>query len=152
MGGTREASLLDKLKNSPEGVGRHMTERAIVRVTKQLEEVMELKGVGRAELARRLGRSKGWVTQLLDGERNKTIRTVAYVFSVLGAQFDTSYSFPPDAKRARHEEEPSATFEIAIGLPWCSVQGIGAWSAEPEVSGLPQRFDSHVIKAAFDAT
>jgi len=34
-----------------------------------------------------MGQSKGWITQLLDGEKNKTIRTVADVFAVLGREF-----------------------------------------------------------------
>ena len=38
-------------------------------------------------LARKVGRSKSWVTQLLDGgESNKTIRTVADVLAVLGQE------------------------------------------------------------------
>jgi len=55
---------------------------------------MEERGLDRSDLAKLLGRTKGWVTQLLDGEKNKTIRTVAHAFAVMGAQFETSYSFP----------------------------------------------------------
>jgi transcriptional regulator with XRE-family HTH domain len=62
-------------------------ERAIYEVTELIESVMAELGVTRAELARRLGKSKGWVTQLLDGEANKTIRTVADAFAVLGREF-----------------------------------------------------------------
>jgi len=98
MANEREVSLVDKLKSTNEGRIRHLTERAIVRVTKQIEEAMEIKGVNRTELAKRLGRSKGWVTQLLDGENNKTIRTLAYVFAVLDAQFETGYIFNADVK------------------------------------------------------
>ena len=50
-------------------------------------------GITRAELANRLGKSRGWVTQLLDGEANKTIRTVADAFAVLGHEF-RSFSQP----------------------------------------------------------
>ncbi|MCI0421076.1 MAG: hypothetical protein L0312_17925, partial [Acidobacteria bacterium] len=49
--------------------------------------VMKEEGVTRSALAKRLGRSKGWVTQLLDGQANKTIRTVADVFAVLGREY-----------------------------------------------------------------
>lgn len=38
-----------------------------------------------------LGKSKGWVTQLLDGEANKTIRTIADAFAVLGQEYCSFY-------------------------------------------------------------
>jgi len=52
------------------------------------ESVMKETGVTRSELAERLGKTKGWVTQLLDGEANKTIRTVADALAVLGRECD----------------------------------------------------------------
>jgi transcriptional regulator with XRE-family HTH domain len=65
-------------------------ERAIYEATELLEDVMRETGVTRTELAKRLGKSKGWVTQLLDGEANKTIRTIADAFAVLGREFHCS--------------------------------------------------------------
>src|SRR5687768_11308399 len=62
-------------------------ERAILEVTQLIESTMDELGVNRTQLAAKLGQSKGWVTQLLDGEKNKTIRTVADVFAVLGREF-----------------------------------------------------------------
>jgi transcriptional regulator with XRE-family HTH domain len=64
-------------------------ERAIYDVTELIESVMRDRGVTRSELAKKLGKSKGWVTQLLDGEANKTIRTVADVLTVLGHELCT---------------------------------------------------------------
>lgn len=63
-----------------------LQERAIYEVTEMIECEMEKQQVSRSELASRLGRTKGWVTQLLDGDANKTIRTVADVLAVLGRQ------------------------------------------------------------------
>lgn len=48
---------------------------------------MEETQITRAELARRLGTSKGYVTQLLDGTANMTLRTVSDVFVALGREF-----------------------------------------------------------------
>jgi len=48
--------------------------------------LMEEQGVKKAELARRLGKSRAWVTQLLSGEANMTIRTFAELAYVLGAE------------------------------------------------------------------
>jgi transcriptional regulator with XRE-family HTH domain len=70
-----------------------MQELAILQVTDLIEEVMEKENITRAKLATMLGRTKGWVTQLLDGDSNKTIRTVADVLAVLGREF-TAYAPP----------------------------------------------------------
>jgi transcriptional regulator with XRE-family HTH domain len=48
---------------------------------------MDEAGVTRSELAARLGKTKGYITQLLDGSANMTIRTIADVFLVLGHEF-----------------------------------------------------------------
>jgi plasmid maintenance system antidote protein VapI len=58
-------------------------ERAMLELTELICEVMEREGVTRAELARRMGRSKGFVTRLLDGRANIMIRLVADVFTAL---------------------------------------------------------------------
>jgi len=62
-------------------------ERAIYEVTELLESVMDSQKVTRSELAEKLGQSKGWITQLLDSDKNKTIRTVADILAVLGHEF-----------------------------------------------------------------
>ncbi len=59
-------------------------ERAILEITELLCDVMEEENVSRADLAERLGRTKGYVTQLLDGRRNMTVRTISDVFYALG--------------------------------------------------------------------
>ncbi|MFZ0051817.1 MAG: helix-turn-helix transcriptional regulator, partial [Desulfobaccales bacterium] len=53
-------------------------------VTETLCELLEKEGVSRKELADRLGKSKGFVSQLLNGGRNLTLRTVADILHVLG--------------------------------------------------------------------
>ncbi len=80
-------TLVEKYVEDPIHMRLYQQERAIYEVTELLESLMEEVGVSRSELARRLGKSKGWVTQLLDGEANKTIRTVADAFAVLGREY-----------------------------------------------------------------
>ena len=145
----REVSLVEKESRTQQGHERLLTERAIVRVTKQLEEAMDEKGITRADLARLMGRSKGWVTQLLDGENNKTIRTVAYVFSVMGAQFDTSYSF---VKPIRADKRVFVSFDVTLDSFWGDIQKIGRWTSEPKIEGAPLHFDTRVLESAIDAT
>lgn len=61
----------------------HQQERAILEVTETVCRLMAEQGVSRSELARRLGKSKSYVTQLLDGEANMTVRTISDVFVAL---------------------------------------------------------------------
>jgi transcriptional regulator with XRE-family HTH domain len=74
-----EASFQD-----PAEMQEFFEERSLEGVSGLICDLMERHDVNRAELANRLGKTRGWVTQLLDGEKNKTIRTLADVFFVLG--------------------------------------------------------------------
>src|SRR3974377_1125834 len=76
-------TLIEKLTATPEGMRLYQQERAIQEATDLICEIMEEDGVSRAELARRLGKTKGYITQLLDGRTNMTVRTLSDVLSVL---------------------------------------------------------------------
>ena len=49
-------------------------------------KLMSEQNLSKADLARRLGKSRAWVTQLLSGSANVTVRTLAEVVHALGAQ------------------------------------------------------------------
>ena len=59
-------------------------EELILEVTETICEVLEKEKISRKELADRLGKTKGFVSQLLNGGRNLTLRTVADILHVLG--------------------------------------------------------------------
>jgi transcriptional regulator with XRE-family HTH domain len=80
-------SLFEGYLKDPNYMRLFQQERAIFEVTECIEAVMAELGISRSELAEKLGQSKSWVTQLLDGEKNKTIRTVADVFAVMGREY-----------------------------------------------------------------
>jgi hypothetical protein len=82
---SKSKTLVENFVDDPKKMRLYQQERAIYEVTELIESVMAEKHVKRADLAKMLGKSKGWVTQLLDGEANKTIRTVADTLAVLGA-------------------------------------------------------------------
>ncbi len=48
-----------------------------------IRTAMDARGVNKTEVARRLGRSKGFVSQLLNGTRNMTLGTLAEFLCVL---------------------------------------------------------------------
>ncbi len=59
-------------------------EELILEVTEVLCGLLEEETISKKELADRLGKSKGFVSQLLNGGRNLTLRTVADILHVLG--------------------------------------------------------------------
>lgn len=59
-------------------------EEFILEVTEVICKIMRDKDISRKQLADLLGKSKGDVSQLLNGERNLTLRTVADIMYVLG--------------------------------------------------------------------
>ena len=63
-------------------------ERLILNATELILELMEHEGLTRSELAERIGKSKGHVSQLLNGERNMTLRTLAEIAHAVGHRIE----------------------------------------------------------------
>ena len=83
-------------------------ERLILDVTEQLAGALENSGVTRAELARRMGRTPGFVSQLLGGGRNLTLRTIADIAAALSLQ----PSFKLSSRRTSTTAEPWVAVEL----------------------------------------
>lgn len=62
-------------------------ERLILDATEVVVALLKEQNVSRQELAHRIGKSKGFVSQLLSGERNMTLRTLADLGHALGRGF-----------------------------------------------------------------
>ena len=58
-------------------------EELILEVTEALAEALQREGIKRTQLAARIGRSKAFVSQILAGKRNLTLRTIADVADAL---------------------------------------------------------------------
>lgn len=72
------ADFLDNwVSESEENAKLVAQETVITEVTEEIWRRMEECGVSKAELARKLGASKGFVSQVLSGSRNMTLRTLA---------------------------------------------------------------------------
>lgn len=79
-----EKTLLEQYLEDPEFAKLMAQGDLIMEVTETLCELLEKEKVSRKELAERLGKSKGFISQLLNGGRNLTLRTVADILHVLG--------------------------------------------------------------------
>jgi len=79
-----EKTLMDEYLEDPEFARLVAQGDLIMEVTETLCELLEKEEVSRKELADRLGKTKGFVSQLLNGGRNLTLRTVGDILHVLG--------------------------------------------------------------------
>ncbi|MBN2022082.1 MAG: helix-turn-helix transcriptional regulator [Pirellulales bacterium] len=77
-------TLSQQIASTDEGRRLLGQEGAILELTELICEIMEEEEISRSQLAERLRRTRGYVTQLLDGRANMTIRTIADVFDALG--------------------------------------------------------------------
>src|SRR5665647_1540229 len=76
-------SVIDEM-NDPKFRKLLAQEELILEVTETICDILENEKVSRKGLADRLGKSKGFISQLLNGGRNLTLRTVADILHVLG--------------------------------------------------------------------
>src|SRR5258707_10401455 len=83
---TNNKSSFDRYIENPERRRIFEQERLMVDATELLSIVMDMSGTRRGELAQRLGRSKAYVTQMLRGNQNLTLRTLADVFYALNCR------------------------------------------------------------------
>jgi ribosome-binding protein aMBF1 (putative translation factor) len=67
-------------------------EELILDVTEALSEMLEEEGVIQTMLAQRLGKTKGFVSQILAGGRNLTLRTIADIADALGYRVRVVFS------------------------------------------------------------
>ena len=76
-------ALIDNLAYESEEMKFYLQEKLILDVTEEISELMERKEISKSELAKRLGRSKGYITQILNGRANMTLRTISDVMWAL---------------------------------------------------------------------
>lgn len=109
-------------------------ERLILDVTERLAGALESSGVTRAELARRMSRTPGFVTQVLGGGRNLTLRTIADIAAAMSVR--------PELKLSREQTAVPAD-------PWGAMvvhedtHEIGHWTPRmPQVATTPEPANS----------
>src|SRR4051794_8182640 len=74
-------------------------EALVAEASELIARLMTEQNVSKADLARRLKKSRAWVTQLLSGKTNMTVRTLAEVVYTLDAEVKL-HAQPPNWKMA----------------------------------------------------
>lgn len=80
-------------------------EALVAQASEVIARLMAEQNVTKAGLARRLNKSRAWVTQLLSGKANMTIRTLAEVAHALEAEVQL-HAQSPGWKMARKARRP----------------------------------------------
>src|SRR6266480_1905685 len=78
------SKLHEWVNASPERTRIYAQESLIVDVAEEIWAALAEAKMTKADLAARLGKSKAFVTQVLNGSRNMTLRTLADISSALG--------------------------------------------------------------------
>src|SRR5260370_9951309 len=78
-----QKSTFEQYVENPERRRILEQERVIVDATELISRAMKFRSVKRSELAEKLGHSKAYITQILQGNQNLTLRTLTDVFYAL---------------------------------------------------------------------
>jgi transcriptional regulator with XRE-family HTH domain len=96
--------LFDEARGMPE----YWEEGAVLDFTEALHDAMEEQGTTRTELARRLGTSQAYITRVLSGRANFTLKTMARLALALGLQLEVGLApqrLPSAAGKPGAEEQ-----------------------------------------------
>jgi antitoxin component HigA of HigAB toxin-antitoxin module len=74
---------VERFTSDPENMRLYQQERVILETSDLISDLLDRTGITKADLAERLGRSKSYVTQLLNGRANMTLRTISDVMWAL---------------------------------------------------------------------
>ncbi len=126
-------SWVDSLAQTKDGLRLLQQEHAIIEATELICAIMKEDGVTRSQLAQRLGKTRGWVTQLLDGAANMTLRTAADIFTALG------YELRLGACRLEEvvsSDEQTIRWSFPVEVP----EGWQSWDLLPAIVKTPTDF------------
>ena len=107
----RTATDYELFEQSSDHNRRLLREEALIlEVTEAVSAVMQEEGISKSQLAKRMGKTKGFISQLLSGGRNLTLRTLAGLVDALEYRVIITVSKdrgrmsvgsePPDSHRA----------------------------------------------------
>lgn len=132
-------TFIEKLISDHEGKKLYFREDLMFEVTETISRVMEEKGVNKTELSRLAGVSKSNITQLLSGDQNMRLTTVADLLYALDSKLQVS-AVPLDT---------GSVLEMVTGAEeelWIPAREFMA--KELECAGLGEREGRDCIQAA----
>lgn len=126
-------------------------ERLILDATEMLIALMEREGVSRTDLADRIGKSKGHVSQLLNGGRNMTLRTLAEVAFALDSRVSiASGSLAESSPEAGDRQRGARVYDFKKYLLLTSSSPMKLSGYDPFLSMMQRRYTSEEEMAETD--
>jgi transcriptional regulator with XRE-family HTH domain len=118
-----KTTILDEYLKDEEFRRFFAQEDLIMEFTETLCELLEKEKISRKELAERLGKTKGFVSQLLNGGRNLTLRTVADILHVLGYRASlTPFKEGEQRQESNDKERTTYTPPKSLVVTWESFE------------------------------
>jgi transcriptional regulator with XRE-family HTH domain len=112
------------------------SESLVTEAAELIARLMAEKKVNKAALARRLNRSRAWVTQLLSGKTNMTVRTLAELAYALEAE--VKLQAQPAAPAGRNVRRPGDFIRLLDAQPIDSSPGWRARYAGQPLSEITE--------------
>lgn len=102
---------VEKLYGDPQTNPELMAESAALDIASDVENAMERNGLNRADLAKIIDSSRSYVTKVLTGDANFTLKTLAKLASALNCQLNVSIT-PTEMAKQQHKDylEPWAFY------------------------------------------
>ena len=113
----RKPTVFDRMLEEFQDDVEFLTEEAALNVVSEIRRVMEESGVTAAELARRIGKSRAYVSKVLNYSPNMTLRSLVLLAHALGARWESprlialKKTARPPAEAASHLEQIEAVAE-----------------------------------------
>jgi transcriptional regulator with XRE-family HTH domain len=92
MGGQEDSKMFDLGYEQYENTPEFQAELSLLDITEQICELMEKKNISRTELARRLDKSRAYVSKILNGPTNITISTLTKIAVALDEKISVNFS------------------------------------------------------------
>ncbi len=118
--GQRMTTKLDQFLQNQEHRRLYEQERLILEITEEICALMNEKDVSRAELAQRLGCSPSNVSQILDGDNNFTVRTIADCLLALGARLSIASERLCESNPNVALDLPDFTYQPEVSMQYSS--------------------------------
>ncbi|WP_312384944.1 MULTISPECIES: helix-turn-helix domain-containing protein [Atlantibacter] len=84
-------------------------ERLIFNTTEDLLLAMQDSGMSRADVAKKMGRSKSHISQIFDGKRNLTLNTLSDIAHAIGVE--VNLAIKKDGRDVSHQIVPERIYE-----------------------------------------
>lgn len=101
------AEKIEKFKNDPEFIAHGV----ILEFTEKIVTIMKEQNINRTELAKKLGVSKAFITKLLNGNPNLTIKSMVSIANILGCELNIDL-YPEGFEIKKFYATPTKKFNI----------------------------------------